>query len=172
MPSSTPSGSLLSIRRFEVHDGARAVTDVRDSWLRLVEKYVLNPPLRLLFQLGLAPRSFALIETVGRRTGRRRLTPVGNGLDGETFWLVAERGVRAGYTKNLLTAPRVRVKVGRRWYRGTAHLVAGDDAWNRRRSIDRANGLMGRLDGMAFRTAATSPCTIRIDLEETSPVSR
>jgi EmrB/QacA subfamily drug resistance transporter len=33
--------------------------------------------------------AFALPETTGRRTGLARRTPVGNGLDGDTFWLVA-----------------------------------------------------------------------------------
>jgi hypothetical protein len=41
------------------------------------EKHLANPPLRALLRLGLAPRAFALLETTGRRTGRRRLTPVG-----------------------------------------------------------------------------------------------
>ncbi len=68
------------------------MTGGRDSWLQLAEKYAVNAPMRLLSQLGLARHSFAQLETVGRRTGKRRLTPVGNGLEGETFWLVAERG--------------------------------------------------------------------------------
>jgi hypothetical protein len=30
-----------------------------------------NPPLRLLLRLGIAPRTFALLETGGRRAGHR-----------------------------------------------------------------------------------------------------
>jgi hypothetical protein len=41
--------------------------------------------MRLALRAGIAPRSFALLETIGNKTGRRRLTPVGNGLDGDTF---------------------------------------------------------------------------------------
>jgi len=48
---------------------------------RYLEKYVLNPQLRLALRLNLAPGTFALLETTGRRTGRCRQTPVGNGLD-------------------------------------------------------------------------------------------
>jgi hypothetical protein len=44
----------------------------------------LNSPLVAL-RLGIAARAFALLETVGRRSGKRRLTPVGNGLLGDTF---------------------------------------------------------------------------------------
>jgi deazaflavin-dependent oxidoreductase (nitroreductase family) len=45
---------------------------------------------------GAAPRAFALLETTGRRTGLARHTPVGNGVDGDTFWLVAAHGPQAG----------------------------------------------------------------------------
>src|SRR5581483_4597923 len=56
---------------------------------RTLEKYLFNPPNRMLLRIGIAPRAFALLETRGRRTGQPRLTPVGNGLDGSTFWVVA-----------------------------------------------------------------------------------
>lgn len=70
-----------------------------DVKLRLVhafQKYVLNPPLKGLAALGLLPRGWAIIETTGRRSGKRRRTPIGNGRVGETFWLVAEHGRAAG----------------------------------------------------------------------------
>jgi deazaflavin-dependent oxidoreductase (nitroreductase family) len=133
------------------------------------EKHLANPPLRLLLRLGLAPRAFALLETTGRRTGRRRLTPVGNGLDGQVFWLIAARGRRASYVANLTASPRCRVKTGRHWRSGTATLVDHDDALARRARLDRANGIIGRLDGLAFRATATSPVTIRIDLDPAQP---
>src|SRR4051812_48694498 len=44
---------------------------------------------RFALRRGWAPRAFALLETVGRRSGQPRHTPVGNGLVGDTFWLVA-----------------------------------------------------------------------------------
>lgn len=78
-----------------------------------MEKYLFNPPNRLLLRLGLASKAFALLETTGRRTGKARLTPVGNGLDRSTFWIVAEHGSRSDYVKNLMADPKVRVKVGR-----------------------------------------------------------
>ena len=48
-----------------------------------------NRLIRLALRAGVAPRAFALLETTGRCTGLARHTPVGNGLDGDTFWLVA-----------------------------------------------------------------------------------
>jgi hypothetical protein len=41
---------------------------------------------------GHARRSRALLETVGHRSGLRRVTPVTNGLDGDVFWIVTEHG--------------------------------------------------------------------------------
>jgi deazaflavin-dependent oxidoreductase (nitroreductase family) len=131
-----------------------------------VEKRVCNPVMRTALRLGVAPRTFALLETVGNKTGRRRLTPIGNGLDGDTFWLVSELGRQGGYVRNLQANSQVRVKVGRRWYAGKATIVADDDGWARREEIDQRNGLLGRLDGKIFRASATTPVTIRIDLDK------
>jgi deazaflavin-dependent oxidoreductase (nitroreductase family) len=131
---------------------------------RVVEKYLTNPAMRAALRAGLAPRSFALLETMGNKTGKRRLTPIGNGLDGDTFWLVSECGVTSGYVRNIRANPNVRVKVGRRWFAGLATVLPDDDGWARREEIDRRNGLMGRLDGRIFRASATTPVTIRIDL--------
>ena len=135
---------------------------------RRLEKHVFNPIFRLLLRVGIAPRAFALLETTGRRSGRRRLTPVGNGLAGSTFWLVSEHGDGCGYVKNLVANPSVRVKVGRTWHSGTAHVVTEDDGLARRREIDRGNGLVGRADGVIFRASASHPVSVRIDLERSS----
>lgn len=132
---------------------------------RRLEKYVFNPPNKLLLRLGVAPKAFALLETKGRRTGAARVTPVGNGLDGSVFWIVAEHGIRCDYLKNLLADPNVRVKVGRRWRNGTAAVVDDDDGFARRRGLDRKNGLIGRADGVIFRASASEPVTIRVDLK-------
>ena len=66
-----------------------------------------NRLIRAGLRAGLAPRAFALLETTGRRTGLARHTPVGNGLDGDTFWLVAAHGTRADYVRNLQAEPTV-----------------------------------------------------------------
>ncbi len=134
---------------------------------RLSER-LANPIIRTAVRLGIAPRAFALIETTGRRSGLPRRTPVGNGLDGDVFWIVSEHGERAGYVKNLIAKPTVRVKVPRRrWRTGTATIVPNDDGIARRRELDRANGLVGRFDGVIFRASADDVCTIRVDLDPT-----
>ena len=136
---------------------------------RTVEKYVLNPQVRLGMRFAAVPSSLALLETKGRRTGLLRQTPVGNGLNGETFWLVSEHGTHSGYVHNLTANPRVRLKAEGQWRTGTAHLLPEDDAWVRRRRIDATNGRSGRIDGWFFRRSATTSMTIRIDLDPPAP---
>jgi deazaflavin-dependent oxidoreductase (nitroreductase family) len=132
---------------------------------RHVQKYAINPVMRAVLRAGLAPTAFALLETMGRRTGLPRQTPIGGRLEHTAYWLVAEQGEDADYVKNLLANPRVRLKVRRRWHLGSATLLPGDDGLARRRQIDRANKWIGWADGLIFRAGVRNPRTIRIDLE-------
>jgi deazaflavin-dependent oxidoreductase (nitroreductase family) len=120
---------------------------------------VVNPMVRFGLERGIAPKTVALLETTGRRSGEPRRTPVGNGLRGDTFWIVTEHGRRAAYVRNIEANPRVRVKVGRQWRTGTAHVLADDDPHERMRILDRgANDRLVRLVG-------TEHLTIRVDLD-------
>jgi deazaflavin-dependent oxidoreductase (nitroreductase family) len=101
----------------------------------------------------------ALLETTGRSTGRPRRVPVGNGLRGDSFWIVTEHGYAAHYVKNIQKNPRVRVKVGRRWYPGTAHILSGDDPRERLRWLGRP------VNDSLLRLVGTQQLTIRVDLE-------
>jgi deazaflavin-dependent oxidoreductase (nitroreductase family) len=132
---------------------------------RWYEKHIINPVMRLALRARVTPRAIALIETTGRVSGQSRQTPVGIGLDGRTAWLVAEHGSSCDYVKNLLSDPKVRVKFRQRWYSGTASVVDDDDARARRRAINKSNGFFGWLDGYIFTLSATTPCTVRIDLD-------
>ena len=122
-------------------------------------KYVLNPVVRRMVDAGVAPPSIAILETTGRKSGQVRRTPVGNGLDGDTFWIVAEHGRRAGYVRNIQSNSRVRVKAKRRWRTGTAHLIPDDDPRERIRKI----GL--RVNGAVVRAVGTDNLTVRVDLD-------
>ena len=113
----------------------------------------------LALRAGMAPRAFALLETTGRRTGLARHTPVGNGLDGETFWLVAAHGTQADYVRNLQAEPRVRVKVRGKWRSGTAVVLSGDDPAARSRTLPY------QWDAAIGRMMASAPLIIRIDLD-------
>ena len=133
-----------------------------------LQKYLLNPPIKLVFAVGLAPPGYALLETIGRKSGKPRRTPVGNGRLGGQFWLVAEHGMQAGYVRNIASNPRVRLKLRdglrNRWYTGTAHLLPDDDPRERQR------WLAGQVRGSASNAAAvrlfgTQLLTVRIDLD-------
>ncbi len=121
-------------------------------------KYLFNPLVKAGVTTGVL-RGWAVLETTGRRSGQRRRTPVGNGLQGDTFWIVAEHGRRAGYVRNIEANPRVRVQVGGRWRSGTAQLMADDDPGERQRRIGR------RLNAVAVRAMGTELLTVRIDLD-------
>ena len=107
---------------------------------------------------GIPLPGVAILETVGRKSGLPRRNPVGNGLDGDTFWIVAEHGRKAAYVRNIEANPRVRVKVGRTWRSGTAHLMPEDDPRARQRSLPKLNAAVVRLMGSDL-------LTVRIDLD-------
>ena len=118
-----------------------------------------NQLMRFALHRAIAPRAFVLLETTGRRSGLPRHTPIGNGLDGDTFWLVAAHGSQADYVRNMRANPKVRVKIGRQWRSGTAVLLVDDDSYVRSRSLPH------QWDAAIGRLMATSPLTIRIDLD-------
>jgi deazaflavin-dependent oxidoreductase (nitroreductase family) len=71
-------------------------------------------------------RLWAVIETTGRVTATKRLTPVANNVRDGALWVVAVHGRRAAYIRNVEAEPRVRVRIGRTWYVGTAELLPID----------------------------------------------
>jgi deazaflavin-dependent oxidoreductase (nitroreductase family) len=127
-------------------------------------KYVVNPIVRGLFRIGLPAPGTAILETVGRKSGQPRRTPVTNGLSDGTFWIVAEHGRRAGYVRNIEANPSVRLRIGRRWREGTARLVPDDDPRARLRYIG-ARRPITRLNTATVRLMQTDLVTIRIELE-------
>ena len=130
---------------------------------RFVTNRLVNPVVRPLIERGLFPPTQALLETTGRRSGQPRRTPVGNGLRGDTFWIVTEHGWASDYVKNIQHDPRVRVKVGRRWRSGTAHILPDDDPRERLRALGRP------VNDALLLAVGTEQLTIRIDLDPPAP---
>ena len=131
----------------------------KQRFTTLLGKRVVNPIVLAAVEHGIAPPSYAILETVGRTSGLPRRTPVGNGLDGDTFWIVAEHGRRAGYVRNLEANPRVRVRVGGRWRPGIAYLMPDDDPRERQRQIGRA------FNAAVVRAMGTELLTVRLELD-------
>jgi deazaflavin-dependent oxidoreductase (nitroreductase family) len=140
--------------------------DRRYRVLRLVQRFVVEPPVRLVWRVGLAPPGDAELETTGRRTGQPQRTRICNGLDGNTWWLIAQHGHRSDYVRNIEADPHVRVRTGphRGWRTGVAHVLDGDDPAERRRLLGRDDGWR-RLCLSASHAMSTDPLTVRIDLE-------
>ena len=131
-----------------------------------LQKYFLNPPIKLALAVSLPLPGYALLETKGRKTGKVRRTPVGDGRIGNQFWLVAEHGMKAGYVRNIERDPHVRLKLreGLRyhWHTGTANLLAEEDPRERQRWLDSrtlarhrvAQGSTDHLDPHPFLTTS------------------
>jgi deazaflavin-dependent oxidoreductase (nitroreductase family) len=133
-----------------------------------LQKYLINPPTKLLFALGIVPPGRALLETIGRKTGKPRRVPVGNGRVGDQFWIVAEHGTNAGYVRNIANNSRVRLLLRdglrARWFVGTANLLPDDDPRERQRWL--ADQLPGsKANAAAVRFFGTQLLTVRIDLD-------
>ncbi|MFE0512979.1 nitroreductase/quinone reductase family protein [Streptomyces sp. NPDC058964] len=125
-------------------------TELKHRVVTRFQRHIGNPVLRRI------PLQ-TVLETTGRRSGLPRRTPVGGRRIGDSFWLVSEFGTRSQYVRNIQADPAVRVRVRGRWHEGTAHLLPGDDAVARLRSLP-------RLNSAAVRVLGTDLLTVRVDL--------
>src|SRR4051812_36888625 len=121
---------------------------------------LLNPVVRRAIEAGLVPRGWALLETTGRTSGEPRRVPVGDGLRGRDFWIVAEHGRHAPYVRNIERDPRVRGNVRRPGRAGTAHVMPHDGPRARLRWLKRP------LNDAGLRAMASEMLVIRIDLDD------
>ena len=127
---------------------------------------ILNPVVRAAVRVGLPLPMVVILETRGRKSGQPRQIPVGNTLESDTLWIVAEHGRKAGYVRNIEADPRVRVRVGRRWRAGVA-TVLGDDDWRERQRL-----LPNKLNSAMVRAVGTEHVTVRVDLDPASGAPR
>jgi deazaflavin-dependent oxidoreductase (nitroreductase family) len=133
--------------------------DVKRGLAKGLTARLATPVVRPLIERGLFPTAWCLLETTGRRSGLPRRTPVGDGLRGRAFWVVTEHGWASDYVKNVQADPRVRVKRGRTWLRGTATILPDDDAAARLRWLHRP------VNDTALRALGTEQLVLRIDLD-------
>jgi deazaflavin-dependent oxidoreductase (nitroreductase family) len=127
----------------------------------LLSTRLFNPLVKAATNAGVAVPGIAILETTGRKSGRPRRTPVGRSLDGDTCWIVAEHGRKASYVRNIQADPSVRIKIGRRWRTGTAHVVPDDNPRARQRAMPVVNAAVVRLMG-------TDLLAVRVDLDRES----
>jgi deazaflavin-dependent oxidoreductase (nitroreductase family) len=120
---------------------------------------LFNPLVKAAANAGVPLPGLVILETTGRKSGQPRRNPVGKALVGDTLWIVAEHGRRAGYVRNISANPRVRVKTGRRWRSGTAHALPDDDPRERQRRMP------NRLNSAGVRLMGSDLLTVRVDLD-------
>jgi deazaflavin-dependent oxidoreductase (nitroreductase family) len=129
---------------------------VKRRLVRLQQKWLVNPLVRR--RAGEVGFRYALLETTGRKSGLPRQTPVGDGMEGDTFWIVSEHGRMSDYVRNLELNPRVRVRADGEWRAGTAHVMPDDDPVKRLAAYHPETAKEVRRFG-------TSLLTVRVDLD-------
>jgi deazaflavin-dependent oxidoreductase (nitroreductase family) len=120
---------------------------------------LFNPLVKAATRAGIPFPGIVILETTGRKSGEPRRTPVGKSLVGDTLWIVAEHGRRAGYVRNISANPRVRVRIGRRWRAGTARALPDDDPLERQRRMP------NKLNSASVRAMGSDLLTVRVDLD-------
>jgi deazaflavin-dependent oxidoreductase (nitroreductase family) len=134
---------------------------------RTFQRYTINPLMRLLLTVGVNPLGLAILETRGHASGKTRRVPVGNGRKGDSFWIIAEHGTRAGYVRNIQHDPhvRVRLRIGLRyrWVTGIATVCPDDDPLARQRHIIAWHPLRA-LNAVYVRVFGADLLTVHIQL--------
>jgi deazaflavin-dependent oxidoreductase (nitroreductase family) len=132
----------------------------------MIQESVVNPLVRLAFRLGIPDPGDALLETIGRRSGRPRLTPVCDGLEADTFWLFSERGLDADWVRNIEAHPRVQLRSRRpaTWRSGTTSILAEEDPHERQRILGEGKPWR-RLCLETSGALAVNPLTVKVALD-------
>jgi deazaflavin-dependent oxidoreductase (nitroreductase family) len=80
----------------------------------------------VLYRIGMAEqlgRSTLLLTTRGRKTGRRRTTPLNYLAEGDVTYVLSGSGLGSDWLRNLQADPHVQVQVGRRRFDARAEMV-------------------------------------------------
>src|SRR3972149_12205956 len=81
---------------------------------------------RALYAIGLGPligRIILLLTTTGRRSGKKRVTPLQYEMIGNDFYLGSARGTKSDWVRNIQLNPQVEVRVGAKYFHGTAEVI-------------------------------------------------
>jgi deazaflavin-dependent oxidoreductase (nitroreductase family) len=114
---------------------------------------------RVAYAIGLGPlvgRFVLLLSTVGRRSGRHRVTPLVYVERGDTILVASARGPSADWLRNIRANPNVRVQVGRRQFDALAEPTTdGEKIADYLQSLMDRNprmfGVILRMEGLSSR---------------------
>ena len=165
------SSLISALVQTGVYAGLMALTvrsrRVKVLVVRTFQRWTINPLMRLLLTVGINPLGLAILETRGRHSGKLRRVPVGNGRKGDSFWIIAEHGIRANYVRNIDRDPRVRVRLRigwrYRWVTGIATVMPDDDALARQRRIIAWHPLRA-LNAITVRVLGADLVTVHVRL--------
>jgi deazaflavin-dependent oxidoreductase (nitroreductase family) len=100
------------------------MTPVKFNWARMKNIQKIH---RVLYAVGLGPlvgRIILLLTTTGRKSGKKRVTPIQYELIGADYYVGAARGHRADWVRNIQANPQVEVRVGAKHFHGCAEVVS------------------------------------------------
>ena len=81
----------------------------------------------VLYAIGLGPligRIILLLITTGRRSGKKRVTPLQYEMIGCDYYLGSARGTKSDWVRNIQLDPQVEVHVGAKHFYGTAEVIS------------------------------------------------
>lgn len=81
---------------------------------------------RVLYAIGLGPlvgRIILLLATTGRKSGKKRVTPLQYEKIGDDYYLGAARGLKADWVRNIQSNPQVEIRVGAKRFQGMGEVV-------------------------------------------------
>ena len=81
---------------------------------------------RVLYAIGLGPiigRIILLLTTTGRRSGKKRVTPLQYEKIGSDYYLGSARGTKSDWVCNIRSNPQVEIRVGAKHFQGTAEVI-------------------------------------------------
>ncbi|HSG41584.1 MAG TPA: nitroreductase/quinone reductase family protein [Anaerolineales bacterium] len=93
------------------------------NWAKMKNVQKLH---RFLYAIGLGPlvgKIILLLTTIGRRSGKKRVTPLQYEMIGSDYYLGSARGLQADWVRNIQANPNVEIRVGRRHVQGFAEVV-------------------------------------------------
>jgi deazaflavin-dependent oxidoreductase (nitroreductase family) len=94
------------------------------NWVRFKNIQKIH---RVLYAIGWGPqlgRIVLLLTTTGRKSGKKRVTPLQyEEIDG-LYYLGAARGLKADWVRNIQACPEVEIQVGSKKFCGVAEVVA------------------------------------------------
>lgn len=122
---------------------------------------------RLAYAIGLGPligRFVLLLTTTGRRSGKRRVTPLVYEETDGSFLVASARGPSADWVQNIAADGRVGVRVGKRRFEGQAEIIHEADPIVS--YLERRMDRNPRMFGAIMRLERLPPRPSRADLEE------